>query len=570
VNKAIGKYLATQVLSTGGMATIYLGTHRDMGKQVVIKQLHPHLSQDSEFVKRFEREANILGGLHHQNIVDIIDYFVFEGSYYIVLEYIDGCSLDQLLGRAKKIPLTVAVFIIRQVINGLGYAHDKGIVHRDIKPANIMITNAGLVKITDFGLAYAKEALTITDPGTFVGTLAYLSPEQIKGQKGDEASDLYAAGVMLYQMLAGENPFSGETHSESIDKTLRLMPKKLSKQDPNIPIGIDTLVFKLLEKEKHRRYSRSNQVLSDLDQYSLISNEALSRYIAAPEIYQPRQDDQELIVKMARQERWDYFFKRLIIYSMTVVVLLSAVYYGVKHINIYLQKRKFVPMAIPDTVKSIIPPAPVMRQLLNVSGTTGSKVYIDGVYRGKIPVAINTLDTGKHDIFVSLDGYQEQKSEFSIKPGQELSIILDLSPVILSPGYLKLTVSPWAEVYIDGGYIDRTPISMPIKLDAGNHTIILRHPNRKEYRQSIQIKSRDTLTFAVDLPESYGYLKLSVMPWAKVIIDGKEYGTTPLGQPIKLSIGEHEMKLDGPEGLEWKETIRISEGEVIERQVSLQ
>ena len=104
MNQAIGKYQAVELLSTGGMATIYLGTHREMGRQVVIKQLHPHLSQDSEFVKRFEREANILGGLHHQNIVDIIDYFVFEGSYYIVLEYIDGGSLKQLLDKVKQHP----------------------------------------------------------------------------------------------------------------------------------------------------------------------------------------------------------------------------------------------------------------------------------------------------------------------------------------------------------------------------------------------------------------------------------------------------------------------------------
>ena len=570
MNKAIGKYQAVEVLSTGGMATIYLGIHREMGRQVVIKQLHPHLSQDSEFVKRFEREANILGGLHHQNIVDIIDYFVFEGAYYIVLEYIDGCSLKQLLDRVRTIPLTVAVFVIRQVLGGLGYAHEKGIVHRDIKPANIMITKSGIVKITDFGLAYAKEALTITDPGTFVGTLAYLAPEQIKGQKGDEASDLYAAGVILYQMMTGENPFSGETHSESIDKTLRLSPRRLSKLDPGIPIGIDNLVFRLLEKDRHRRYSRAEQVFADLEQYSLIRSEALSRYLAAPETYQPRHDDQELIIKLARQERWDFFLKRLIIYFVGTAVTLIAGFYGVKHLSRYFERNLPAVNVPADTILVPQTSVPAMRQTLNVSGTAGAKVYIDNIYRGKVPVAINTLDTGKHRLGVKLEGYQDNQSDFYLSKNQELSLTADLLPVILAPGYLKFSVTPWAEVYVDGNYIDRTPIRAPLKFEAGRHAVILRHPNRKEYRQNIEIKPGDTTYVAVSLPEAFGYLKLSVLPWAKVFVDGSEYGTTPLGRPIKISIGEHELRLVGPEGREWKETIRIAEESVLERQVVLQ
>ncbi|HAD81941.1 MAG: hypothetical protein A2509_06520 [Candidatus Edwardsbacteria bacterium RIFOXYD12_FULL_50_11] len=570
MNKAIGKYQAVELLSTGGMATIYLGTHREMGRQVVIKQLHPHLSQDSEFVRRFEREANILGGLHHQNIVDIIDYFVFEGSYYIVLEYIDGGSLKQLLDRVKTAPLTVAVFIIRQVISGLGYAHEKGIVHRDIKPANIMITKSGVVKITDFGLAYAKEALTITDPGTFVGTLAYLAPEQIKGQKGDEASDLYAAGVMLYQMLTGDNPFAGETHSQSIDRTLRLSPRRLAKIDPEIPIGIDHLVFKLLEKDKHRRYSRSAQVSSDLEPYSLIRNEALSRYMADPDSYQPRQDDQEMIVKLARQERWDYFIKRLIIYFAATALALSAAFYGIKYLSRYL-KRTLPAAAVPADTSATTPiAAPEAGQLMNISGTTGARVYIDDRYQGKIPLAINTLDTGRHRLRVKQTGYQDQTSEFTLAKSQKFSITVDLLPVVLSPGYLRFSVKPWAEVYVDGNYIDRTPIKAPLKLDAGRHALILRHPNRREHRQDVQITPGDTALVALDLPEAFGYLKLSVLPWAKVLIDGAEHGTTPLGQPIKISIGEHELRLVGPEGREWKETIRIAEDMVTEKQIVLQ
>jgi serine/threonine protein kinase len=209
MKERIGNYQVTAVLSAGGMATIYLGRHAELGRQLVIKQLHPHLANDSGFVKRFEREAKLLGRLHHENIVDVADYFELDGSYYIILEYIDGCSLKELLDQQKKMPFLIAVHIVGQIAQGLLHAHQNQIVHRDIKPANIMITKTGAVKITDFGLAYAQEALAITDPGTFVGTPAYLSPEQIKGQPAGIQSDIYALGVMFYEMLSGANPFAG-------------------------------------------------------------------------------------------------------------------------------------------------------------------------------------------------------------------------------------------------------------------------------------------------------------------------------------------------------------------------
>jgi hypothetical protein len=455
---------------------------------------------------------------------------------------------------------------------GLGHAHAKGVVHRDIKPANIMVSKSGQVKITDFGLAYAKEALTITDPGTFVGTPAYLAPEQIKGQKGDEASDLYAAGVIFYQLLTGTNPFAGETHSQSIDRTLRHVPRRLSKDDPAIPPGVDGTVFKLLEKERFRRYHRAEQVLADLEPYSLISGEALSRYLADPAGYQPRQVDQELIAKLARQERWDIFIRRLVMYLALAGAAAVLLYLGVRWTGDYLRSR-----AVPETAQttdttriSLAEEPPRSRQVLEVSGTAGGRVYLDGNYRGKVPLALSDLDTGRHRLAVRSEGYQEQTREFSLQPGQQLALDIELSPVVLPPGYLKFSISPWAEVYINGRFVDRTPMQAPLMLEAGRHQVILRHPNRREYLQEVEVLPGDTTLLALSLPEAYGYLKLSVVPWARVYLDGAEQGTTPLGQPLKLSIGEHELRLSGPDGREWRETIRISEQDTTERQIVLQ
>ncbi|MRR10564.1 serine/threonine protein kinase, partial [bacterium] len=299
----VGNYRIELTLSTGGMATIHRGRHAELGRAVVIKQLHPHLSGDAGFVRRFEREAKILGALHHEHIVDIIDYFEQQGSYYIVLEYVDGGSLRDLLDRQRLLPFQIAVPVALQVAGGLGYAHRSHIIHRDIKPGNVLLSRAGTAKLTDFGLAHATETLGITDPGTFVGTPAYLAPEQIRGRPADARSDLYALGVVLYEALTGANPFAGANHSESIDRTLRLMPKSLAGAEPEVPPGLARIVLKLLAKDPSGRYGSCADLASDLEPYRLVRQEAVSRFLSDPAGYVPREEDQAEITRLVRREK---------------------------------------------------------------------------------------------------------------------------------------------------------------------------------------------------------------------------------------------------------------------------
>ncbi|MDI6740567.1 MAG: serine/threonine-protein kinase, partial [Candidatus Edwardsbacteria bacterium] len=322
MSQRVGNYLIERTLSTGGMAVIYMGRHAELGRPVVIKQLHPHLSRDQGFVRRFEREAKILGTLHHENIVDVLDYFEQQGSYYIVLEYVDGGSLRDLLARQRRLPFHIAALIALQAAEGLRHAHQRNVIHRDIKPGNVLLSRTGPVKLTDFGLAYATEALTITDPGTFVGTPAYLAPEQIRGQKAGVRSDLYALGVILYEALTGTNPFAGANHSESIDRTLRFAPKNLSGADPEVPPGLAKIVLKLLAKDPANRHPSCADLMADLDQYRLIRYEALSRYLADPAGYTPRAEDQAEINRLVEREKRKLFLAR--IFNYTLLAALTA------------------------------------------------------------------------------------------------------------------------------------------------------------------------------------------------------------------------------------------------------
>ncbi|MDP2808203.1 MAG: serine/threonine-protein kinase, partial [bacterium] len=408
MKERIGNYQISSALSSGGMATIYLGRHAELGRQVVIKQLHPHLANDQGFVKRFEREAKLLGRLHHENIVDVTDYFELDGSYYIILEYIDGCSLKDLLDQQLKMPFLLAVYVVGQIAHGLWHAHQNQIIHRDIKPANIMLTKGGGVKITDFGLAYAQEALGITDPGTFVGTPAYLAPEQIKGQPADVQSDIYALGVMFYEMLSGGNPFAGQTHSETIDRTLRLVPKSLARRDSELPLGVDSVMQKLLDKNPKHRYGDAGKLLAGLVPYQMGSPEALSRYISAPLSYVPRQEDLTLIKKMARAERRIFVIRQTLLIAALAALMIFSGSWVYQNVKGYIASHKADNAGVrPDSLKPNTPdtarPA-ISQQTVTMSGTQGALVTINGRGYGSLPVIINNLDPGPHRLTITKEG----------------------------------------------------------------------------------------------------------------------------------------------------------------------
>lgn len=574
MKERIGNYQIISALSSGGMATIYLGRHAELGRQAVIKQLHPHLANDQGFVKRFEREAKLLGRLHHENIVDVTDYFELEGSYYIILEYIDGCSLKDLLDQQPKLPFLLAVYVVCQIAQGLWHAHQNQIIHRDIKPANIMLTKGGGVKITDFGLAYAQEALGITDPGTFVGTPAYLAPEQIKGQPADAQSDIYALGVMFYEMLSGGNPFAGQTHSETIDRTLRLIPKSLARQDSELPLGVDPVMQKLLDKNPKRRYGDAGKLLAGLVPYQMGSPEALSRYLSAPRNYVPRQEDLTLIKKMARAERRIYVLRQTLLIMALMALLVFLGSWSYRTITGYIASHKADSARVrPDTLNQNPPDTagpPVSQPTVLVAGTEGARVTVNGRDYGSIPLTINNLNPGLHRLMISKEGFEARRINIRLNAGQSLNLTADLIPQNLATGFLKLSVKPWAEIYLNGRYYERTPLDNPVKLSPGQYQLILRHPNRREYLSNLVIKPGDTLSLDVTMPEAFGRLRLTVSPWAVVYIDGEEMGTTPLGAPLKLSIGEHELKLSGPLGKEWKENLNIEEDKTLDRNIILQ
>jgi serine/threonine-protein kinase len=265
-----GRYETSEKLGTGGMSNVYKATDLILERTVAVKVLAEHLSDDERFVARFRREALAVAKLIHPNIVQVYDTGVDRGRHYIVMEYVDGRSGAQILQRSGPVEPEVAAEIGIQACAGLDYAHRRGIIHRDVKPGNLMVVGGPvgggemIVKLTDFGIARAIEQTRITQVGSVVGTAAYLSPEQVRGEEATPATDVYALGVVLYQFLTGRLPYEGSSLAELAVRQQNEKPLPPSTYNGEVPETLGAAVLRALEGDPNRRYASADELAAGL------------------------------------------------------------------------------------------------------------------------------------------------------------------------------------------------------------------------------------------------------------------------------------------------------------------
>ncbi|MCB1257955.1 MAG: serine/threonine protein kinase, partial [Microthrixaceae bacterium] len=242
------RYEIYRRLARGGMAQVYLARDRVLDRPVAVKELVPEFATDPSFVERFRREAQAAASLTHANVVAVYDWGSQDGTYFIVMEYVDGPSLSQVLRSEGPLHPRRAAEIAAEVADGLGFAHARGVVHRDVKPGNVLLSKSGQAKVTDFGIARAlsSPAEDLTQAGSVMGTATYFSPEQAQGLAVDPRSDLYSLGVVLYEMVTGRPPFSGETPLAISYRHVQDPPEPPSTHISGLPRGLEAIIMKLL------------------------------------------------------------------------------------------------------------------------------------------------------------------------------------------------------------------------------------------------------------------------------------------------------------------------------------
>ena len=264
-----GRYELHRQLARGGMADVFLARDLLLDRPVAVKVLFDEFSDDPNFVERFRREAQRAANLNHPNIVSVYDWGEERGTYFIVMEYVEGRSLAEIIRTGGPLHPDRAAEVASEVAAGLGFAHRNGIVHRDVKPGNVLVAPNGHVKVADFGIARALAGAQneITQAGIVMGTATYLSPEQAQGREVDPRSDLYALGVVLYEMLLGRPPFGGDTPVALATQHVQNSPPSLRAAGASIADSLEAVTMKLLAKNPVNRYPTAEDLRSDLRRY---------------------------------------------------------------------------------------------------------------------------------------------------------------------------------------------------------------------------------------------------------------------------------------------------------------
>jgi serine/threonine-protein kinase len=511
------EYLIKEKIADGSCVEIYKAFQYSLEREVVIKKLYPYFTRNKEFLARFEREAKLMAQLKSDRIVNIIDYGILEGSVSLVMEYIEGITLRDIIKVAPP-PLPCLLLIILKISQGLKYIHQQGIVHRDIKPENILISKEGSIKLSDFGIAQTIQDASLTLSGSFIGTPCYMSPEQTRGEKLDARSDLFSLGVVIYELATKERPFEGKNIAEVIGKITQTAPKNLRALNPALPLEFERLVVRLLRKSKEKRFRNIREVIVKIEaiatQYQINLNETeLTQYLKKT----PSPPKGEFL-KEAQLIKKRLTRKGLIILAAASIFITFA-------ISFFLfswKKEEKVSVAGSASLKE----AEVKLELTS-------------------PAQADNLEKTKKKITPRVPPRSKPKETLPVAPKTALA-------------QLELILPAGAVVKIDGQQINS--LEQPLKLAPGKYTLSVTKAGFEKYEEVLELKANQLIRREVKLKQIFGYLSVNATPWAKVYIDNKYVGFTPLAA-LKLPVGEHLLTLTNPNYPDKHQKVYIKEGQ---------
>jgi len=481
----LAHFKVKSVLKKDDHSAVYLADDLKSGEIVILKTLKIDGLPDPSIIARFKRESKLLQTLNHPGIISAIESGSHENFLYISFEYFESKNLRTILNDGIK-GNDDRFLIVKQFFSALKYAHENSIVHRDIKPENIFIANDGHLKIGDFGLATGGSENFVTAQFSVVGTPGYMSPEQILGHKLTAKSDLFSAGIVVYEVFKGKNPFIGQDVNETLNNIINFTDESLLEEFKSFPLEIIPILKATLKKEVSERddsvYSLAEKLPGENKFYSRRSSKKI---------------------------KMNYFYAAVII-SMIVF----AVYYFNQ--NLFWMNLKNN-SELPEKV---------------VQDDTSSLVFSDKLNSIDLPGAENTKV--ESPIQNEADKIKEVNSE-----------IISTKSQVVEKSFGKLFVDclPWATIYVDSLKYETTPLRENIQLSTGKYKVSLINPGYPVYSTEVKIEEGVVTKLKVNLESMVGYLDCKIHPWGEIFIDGEFKGETPLGKPIKLNPGEYKVLL---------------------------
>lgn len=524
IGTKIGNFEILEQIASGGMAVIYKARQTTLDRLVVIKELKTAFKEDKDIVARFEQEAKAVARLQHENIVNVIEFWYKNGSYYIAMEYLDGSDLSGILERSGHLPLNIGLIVASNIARVLEYAHERGIVHRDLKPPNILISREGKVKLTDFGIAHIEEELggkDLTRVGLAMGTPAYMSPEQIDGKPADPSSDIWSFGCVLYEIFSGKKAFAERGQSTLLasvrkgkrtpetDQFKKLVPWKLRRLI-NQCLKIKPEKRPTLQKLKAYLLSLAEQENRGKDFSMVLKNFLLDKNGFLPDGAKTIIRHQPVQGMPGKKVLWlvSTALITAIIIAGGFVFLMSSKPEAVKEVS----------LKTGESGESLTNPAVIAPQTaMPVSGETVLRA-MTAVSHSAIPVSgkamQSTMTTASHaaipmsgkamQLTMAIASHAALPLTRAAVP-QSVTAMLpsttaaSVPPVIKKIGYIRVVVLPWAEIYIDGEKVGITPTDINFRVTAGKHKVLLKNPYYKPVLRSVEVSSNQIILVKADM-----------------------------------------------------------------------
>lgn len=486
------KFEIIEVLKKDEHAAVYLANHIYLSKRIILKVLNTTKLPDQAMVERFKREAKLLAKLDHPSIIKVLDFGTSKEFFYISFEYIEGSSLRNILN-SKDLSFDQKKQMMIQLLKGLHYAHSFQIIHRDVKPENIFVDNHFNVKLGDFGLALSSEDSFVTNPYSIVGTPSYMSPEQVRGAKLTPQSDLFSAGVVLFELFTGKNPFLKENVTLTLNEIMSYREDSLDEKIRELPDEIKNIIHRLLRKKPDMRYPGAKDALSDM-------NVSL--------------DQQTVAINRDERKIKNEKYKAIVLSAAAIAII----FIGVISIQIFNKNQ-------PD----------------NLDKTSEQKTLNQPEQKPTEQTPVQKIDTSSQ---LSLNITDDQKVDehentSSDSPGENVN-----NPILY--GALLVECLPYGDIYLDGERIGTTPMRQPLYFREGEHSLKLVHPDYPIYTGNINVQRDQVTRVRILLDTLMSYIRCEVNPWGDVYINGDKKGTTPFSRLIKVVPGFITLTIKNP------------------------